>query len=90
MQVLERLLLCILSLAKLLNKVLLNALELTHFIGNTIYLLLSSLFFLGVLPGDFFLLLGACECFILQELKLMLFYLCRSVPLGFKLITFAH
>ena len=103
MEVLQRLALSILSLAELLDQVLLNGLELAHFFTHSVDILLAYRGALSVQPRDFLLLLLLGEGLILQELSLIQTNLLRTLllygqivallqhsPLMVLLLTFNH
>ena len=79
-QILQSLLLGVLSLAQLLDQVLLHALQLLHLISYFVDLILTPVLSLSILFWNGFGLLLLCECFVLQKLLLMLFDLHCSLP----------
>ena len=82
-QVLQRLLLCVLCFAELLDQVLFNAFQLLHLGLNVIDWLLARLFLLRIQTRGLLLLLSLGKCLVLQELPLVLLNLHWSVFFAF-------
>ena len=80
MQVFQGLPLRVLCLAQLLNQVLLDALQLTHFVLHCMDRGLAPLLSFLVLPTDELLLLLLAQALILQELALIVLDLLRLLP----------